>query len=299
MNFLYKNTSLCFLSDYNSLEVALKESFGISGSWIKKKFLNKKLLLKKVKKGEIFEFPLDVVNKRVIYPEYNGAPIDVLYSDEHVLVLDKPCDVHCHPLSYCESDNCLSFLRQNGYFNELLVNSEKYDRGLLFRLDYATSGVLFYIKSEKLYFKLRASFNDVVKLKRYLAVVEGNLQNDGPIINYLKGSGPKRSEMTVFSESVDDSIQAKLSVKKLDYNSEHDLSLLEVDLVTGVRHQIRAQLGYLGHPILGDTLYGGKTYRRLFLHALSYSVQFENLSWVVKSNRPELFDLFFDLDSCL
>jgi 23S rRNA pseudouridine1911/1915/1917 synthase len=70
-----------------------------------------------------------------------------------------------------------------------------------------------------------------------------------------------------------------------------DKSLLMIELKTGLRHQIRAQLSYLGFPILGDELYGGNKAERLYLHAWRYE-----WSEFVEDNHMDLFDRFFDLN---
>ena len=72
------------------------------------------------------------------------------------------------------------------------------------------------------------------------------------------------------------------------------VSLVLVNLKTGLRHQIRAQLSFLGFPILGDELYGGRKAERVFLHALRYE-----FSDIVEDSNAELFNIFFDLNRAL
>ena len=81
----------------------------------------------------------------MIYPDYEGPDIEVLFENDDVIILNKPPNIHSHPLKYSEQDNCLSFLRQQLKNNKMDVNKKSYDKGLLYRLDYVTSGVLFFI----------------------------------------------------------------------------------------------------------------------------------------------------------
>ena len=98
----------------------------------------------------------------MIYPIYEGPKIDVLYEDSNCIILNKSPSTHSHPLKYNEKDNCLSFLRENNYFEALKVNEYNMDRGLLYRLDYGTSGVLVLVKDELDYLHLRDNFNNLV-----------------------------------------------------------------------------------------------------------------------------------------
>jgi 23S rRNA-/tRNA-specific pseudouridylate synthase len=79
----------------------------------------------------------------------------------------------------------------------------------------------------------------------------------------------------------------ELALRPLEFNSEKNMSLMEVTLTTGLRHQIRAQLAHLGHPLIGDTFYGGRVAARLYLHALNYSLFIEGktYSWTSKPNN--------------
>lgn len=258
---------------------------------------------KKYTAGDVLTLPLDLINNGLISPIYAGPKLEILFEDELVLALNKPNNLHCHPLGYQEHDNCLSFLRSSNpskYYEALLVNSTSYDRGLLYRLDFATSGVLFYIKNQKLFNSLRTNFFALVKNKIYLAIVEGDFLQEGAHQHYLTPTGPKGAKMKVSSapSTSSSSFFANLEVKKLKFGQEQNLSLLKIKLHTGIRHQIRAQLMHLGHPILGDTLYGGATSNIMYLHAYSYKIVSGDLEYqIVAPNN--LFNLFCDVDRCL
>jgi len=237
----------------------------------------------------------------MIYPIYDGPSVHVLYEDPHCIIINKPPNIHSHPLKYKEQDNCLSFLRRNSFFEALKVNRSNMDRGLLYRLDYGTSGVLILLKDEKNYSYLRENFNNLVKEKQYLAIVSGHLEEDCEHTSYLRPSLKHGRKMVVsdyeerkFSK---DSKKGKIFVKKVNYNYEKNCSLVLIKLKTGLRHQIRAQLSHLGYPILGDELYGGHSSSRIFLHAFYYEVPLKSGMKIKGLARDaHLFEEFFDLD---
>ena len=150
---------LSSLKEFESLASLAQELFGVSRNLLKRYDLHKKD--KKVHPKQEVSLPLDIVNHLVINPIYEGPKIKVLAEDERMIFLDKPAGIHCHPLSYCESDNCLSFLRSRAHKIETFsVNPTSYDRGLLYRLDQVTSGVLCVVKDSELFHQLRDNFSD-------------------------------------------------------------------------------------------------------------------------------------------
>jgi len=260
-------------------------SMEIPKSWIKN-YLNIKQL--NLSNQMEVEFPIDVLMKNHIHPSYTGPDIKILHEDERFIVFDKPAGIHSHPLRYDEQDNCLSFLRSIEKGKHLFVNEENYDRGLLFRLDFETSGVLIYCKNENLRNDIFTHRLNAIALKRYTAVVIGDFNHPSDVSIPLKPFGKKGKKM-VFNTSGD---VGEMKVEKLNYNPEKDLSLLKIDLKTGLRHQIRAQLSHLGHPILGDELYGGEGADRMYLHSTLYQIKFEGIELKVGSS-PKSFLVHF------
>ena len=291
---------LCFLQSYSTLEEAIIKGLGISKQQIKKYQLKKKVLNSAVKSKRSYQLPIDLINHLKINPQYDGPTIVKLYEDEHVLVLNKPYKIHMHPLTYSECDNVLSFLRSEKILlPELLeVNKNSYDRGLLYRLDYETSGIIYYAKKSSIYNYVRDNFNEVMQQKSYLAIVSGKFEKEGEHRHFLKSSGPKGSRILCLDEAADKAVAVKMSVERLDYNQKMDYSLLRVALDTGHRHQIRAQLAHLSYPILGDKVYGGLSERRLYLHAYQYCFSIDNKNYNIKCLDAKLFDDFFDLNGC-
>lgn len=221
--------------------------------------------------------PLNFVNDGEINPEYIGPLIDILYEDENFLVMDKPPNLFVHPLVYDEKNNCLSFLRvHKSAF--LKVNLSNYDRGLLYRLDFETSGVLIYVKNEEVYQALRKNFNIIAKKKTYLCLVEGECRLNGSFTHYFSSKDVRGKRVVVSNDELKGD-RGDLFLRPKHYDPKTNTTLMEVDLKSGLRHQIRAQLSHLAHPLRGDLFYGGKEGKRLYLHAFNYQLEFNNKSY--------------------
>jgi 23S rRNA pseudouridine1911/1915/1917 synthase len=277
-----------WIQDYPSQKEALQGLLNCSGQLLKKHFASKDLN-RPIRAKDRSRLPLDLVNHMKINPVFTGPRPAVLKETENYLVLHKPSNVHSHPHVYSDQDTLLNFLSEEGHHQTLNVNANNYDRGLLFRLDYETSGIMLVAKNDQYFEEMRVHFREKMKSKFYWAIVEGDFNQEGFWTHYFKGSGAKGSKQKVDVSPLPDSDMGELEVKKVLY--ENGKSLVLVNLSHGLRHQIRAQLAALGFPILGDELYGGAKAERLFLHALRYE-------WdeIEEDPNADLFDRFFDLN---
>jgi len=272
----------------DSLKQGLQKVLGSSGQLIKKHF-SSKVQDKRIGAHEVSKLPLDFVNHLSINPIYVGPEVKILHETANYLAVHKPCNIHCHPHSYLDQDTVLNALLVMGKSEGLAVNSSNYDRGLLYRLDYETSGVLLIAKNEKLFNQARTDFHQVFKRKFYWVMVKGEFDKEGAWQHWFRATGVKGAKQKVSDDEYPASQSANMSVFKV---MQHEgMSLLLVNLKTGLRHQIIAQLSALGFPIVGDELYGGIKAERLFLHALRYE-------WldVVEDSQADLFDRFFDMN---
>lgn len=258
------------LSDISSLEDFLKDYLGISKNQLKK-YIPQKSLKKSFKARSSLFIPLEILNNNKINPLYEGEKPKVILDDKDFLVLSKPNKIHSHPLSFCETNNVLSFIRSQFPSSYLNVNNENYDRGLLYRLDYETSGLLIYCKNKQLHKKLRENFNELTKTKIYYALVDGTINLNLDLNHYLHTSLFRGSKIVVSDTELTNSKKARILVRPVE--NMGDRTKIEVELFQGHRHQIRAQLAYIGHPILGDELYGGKIAEKLHLHCFSYQIE--------------------------
>jgi 23S rRNA-/tRNA-specific pseudouridylate synthase len=268
------------------MEEALLELLPISKNKLKKN-LPKNFLQKKVRQRDVVELSLDLVNYGFINPHYVGPEIEVIYEDDLIVALNKPVKIHSHPLTYLEKNNVLSFLREKFSENILQVNRDEYDRGLLFRLDFETSGLICYIKQQTLFHELRNHFSKVAKKKTYLGMVKGKFDKLGLFQHMFTAYGEKGAKQRVTDHQGD--FLGELIILKTVYNEQLNQTLLTIELITGLRHQIRAQLAFLGFPLMGDDLYGGEKAERLYLHAFEYSFETKSLRYDFQSPIPKEF----------
>lgn len=282
---------LCWLKDEVSLKDVLKETLGSSGQLLKK-YLSSKEQMRSLKARQVSKLPLNLVNHLRINPSYIGPEMKIIAENEKFIALHKPNQIHSHPHSYEDKNTVLNYLLEKRIWSPLQINLESYDRGLLFRLDFETSGVIILAKNEGFFKSIRTNFESEMKRKFYWAIVEGDFDKEGKWTHYFKSSGQKGVKQKVSNTKIDDSFEGSLSVSKI--MSHSGKSMLLINLKTGLRHQIRAQLAHLGYPILGDELYGGSKNHRLYLHAFRYE-----FGEIVEDNEAELFHLFFDLNSAL
>jgi len=277
--------SFCWLGEEKSLELILIELFLCSKNQLKLS-LSKEARVKTIFSKKEIQIPLDLANHRQINPVYTGERVDVLFENEDYLAIHKPPFIHSHPLKYSDTNTAINSLVGLKKWQVLEVNQKNYDRGLLYRLDFETSGVLLLAKKQFLYDQVRANFRSLMKEKFYLAIVQGDFHLDGRHLHFLRSNYSKQVCSDV---EVSEGQEANLDVKKIMAHEGH--SLLLIRLHEGHRHQIRAQLSFLGFPILGDELYGGEKSSRLFLHAFEYRGEV-----TVRDEKAELFELFFDLN---
>lgn len=190
--------------------------------------------------------------------------LEILYEDSDILVIDKPAGlltVRTETDKTRTAHYILTDYVRKGCFKS---------RNRIFtvhRLDQWTSGVLIFAKSEKIKLLLQSHWNETKK--KYIAAVHGQLaQKEGVITSYLA----ENKAFVVYSTT--DAAKGKLSktAYKVLKETEH-FSLLEIDLLTGRKNQIRVHLADKGHPIVGDRKYGkaNDDYKRLALHSKSIS----------------------------
>ncbi|MGE5472093.1 MAG: RluA family pseudouridine synthase [Bacteroidota bacterium] len=183
----------------------------------------------------------------------------VLFVDDHLLVVDKPAGLLSVPGRGADKADCLASRVQAVYSDALVVH----------RLDMSTSGLLLLARGEEMQRQLFRLFRERLVDKRYLAVVDGLLADDaGEVDLPLICDWPNRPRQKVDFEVGKRSLTR---FRRLDLDPLNNTSHLELEPVTGRSHQLRVHMAELGHPILGDELYGGPAEGkadRLLLHAM-------------------------------
>lgn len=185
--------------------------------------------------------------------------VNILYEDNHLLVVLKPAGV----LSQADSTNCMDMLTiLKNYLREKYHKPGNVYLGLVHRLDRMTSGVMVFAKTSKCASRLSEQIRNHQFTKKYYAVVKGKIPQNGILEDYLvKNEIEAKSYVT----SKEFGKFARLEYEKVREIDEN--SLVSVLLCTGRHHQIRVQFAHFGHPLLGDLLYGDKNSGDLMLHA--------------------------------
>lgn len=200
-----------------------------------------------VKEGDeiVFEIPVTTIK---IEPE--NIPLDIVWEDENMLVVNKPSGMLTHPTTIETTGTLVNALLFKYGENLSDVNGE-FRRGILHRLDRNTSGMLMVAKNNKTHEYLVEKMKQGEMTKKYLTVVKGVIEEDEFTINKPIGRNPNQPHKMAIVEGGKESIS---KVKVLERFK--DATLIEVHLITGRTHQIRVHLSSIGHPVYNDTLYG-------------------------------------------
>jgi 23S rRNA pseudouridine1911/1915/1917 synthase len=284
-----KKTSVCFLNNFPSVAEGIFSLTKCSKSRLKKLKISKNFLQKPIKYRDEIELPINLLNSGQINPLYSGGEVKILSREKDFVAISKPAKIHTHPLCYDESDNLLSFLRFRGEKDLLNINKDSYDRGLLYRLDFETSGLILYATNERVYAEVRDNFSKIAKTKKYRAVVIGKCNSKQDLKHFLNPSGIKNKLIKASDSFEEGSLESVLNIELIEYSLDMNLSLIEVELFEGHRHQIRAQMAAYGFPILGDPLYSKSESERMFLHCHSYTLEYNNEILVFKDKTPQSF----------
>lgn len=196
-------------------------------------------------------------------PPQPELPLEVLFEDAQLVAVSKPAGAPCHPLQPGETGTVANALVAR-YPTCAQAGADPREAGLCHRLDTETSGVLLAAKDRASWDAVRGAFQAHTVTKRYVALVSGPIDDAGELSLRLA----HRGDHVVPAPFDDDARDAESSFRVTRRKGEW--SLVEVDIVTGVLHQVRAHLAAIGAPIAGDVLYGGQSVEglsRFFLHA--------------------------------
>lgn len=176
-------------------------------------------------------------------------PIEIVYEDETLVVVNKPAGLVVHPAAGIHSGTLANALAY--HFQQLPDSGAGVRPGIVHRLDRDTSGLLVVAKTETALENLSDQFRDRMVFKSYVALVHGRMQSDsGHIDQPLARDRSNRTRMAVVRGG-----RSALSLYRVRQRFER-FTLLDVELKTGRTHQIRVHLAWLKHPVVGDETYG-------------------------------------------
>ena len=244
--------------------------------------------------GDIVEF--DIVEERK-EPEPLAEDMAVVYEDDDVIVVDKPVGVAAHASVGWTGPTVLGSLLQRGLHIPSLGAAGR--QCIVSRLDVGTSGLMLVCKSDLAYKEMRRQFAEHEVVKTYHALVQGNLKEDKATIEAPIG----RAKVSDFRFTVTPT--GKEAITHWDVLERFgEATLVKVNLETGRTHQIRVHFSSIGHPLVGDPMYGANPVmakelglERQWLHAMQLEFRHPRTHvWTtVKSRYPA--DLQHALDS--
>lgn len=251
-----------FIVEASLLNKRLDEVLSISGAYNSRtsaqKALKKGLVLVngkaetahyKVKEGDEISYEDLPLEKSQL--EAEQIPLDVVYEDEDVLLINKPQGLVVHPGNGHHSGTLANAIL--GYSKEL-ANPESERPGLVHRIDKDTSGLILSAKNEEAFAFLSAQLKDHTMHREYYALVKGIIYEDDGKIDAPIGRNPREP-----LKNMVDVEHGKESITYFHVEKRYkisDCTLISCRLLTGRTHQIRVHMDYIGHPVIGDPLYG-------------------------------------------
>jgi 23S rRNA pseudouridine1911/1915/1917 synthase len=185
--------------------------------------------------------------------EPENLPLNIIYEDDYLLVVNKESGVVCHPAAGNYSGTLINSLLY--HFSNLKDFSDKLRPGLVHRLDKDTSGLLLVAKDEQTLAMLQGMMKSRLITREYAALVWGKLAQAEGTIDLPMGRSPgDRKIMKVYGAKPREAVTHYRVVKSYTI-----AELLRVKLETGRTHQIRVHLSHFGHPVVGDPTYGGRS----------------------------------------
>lgn len=192
--------------------------------------------------------------------------LEVLYEDNHIIVVVKPYNV----LSQGDSTGDVSIMDMvKEYIKVKYHKPGNVYLGLVHRLDRPVGGIMVFARSSKAAARLTKAFNEHKITKKYLAIVHGKMEKDSDeLVDKIEKTSDGNSIIS------NNGKEAILDYEVLNYNKEKDCSLVSITLKTGRHHQIRVQFASRGHYLLGDQRYGVLDNKQISL--FSYYLSFEH-----------------------
>jgi len=259
----------------------------------------------RLKKNDFVEIFVDLDRETAMKPE--AIPLKIVFEDKEILVVNKPAGMLVHPTHRDKNGTLLNALSyylnaERGMRNaELKTKNQKLEieienshsafvrPGLVHRLDKKTSGLMVVSKTARAHRILAEHFRRKLVEKKYLALVEGVFEKDSGVISAPIG---RFAELKYWDVKTD----GKHSETRFEVRKRFsDMTLLELEPVTGRTNQLRIHCAHVGHPIAGDTERGGREFSRLCLHAYKLSFRHPNggerLEFETKMRDEKIFDL--------
>ena len=244
----------------------------------------------KVNNKVINKLPYQLKEKdklEIIKKEKVDTNLNIIYEDSNYLIIDKE-----HGLLTISTSNIKKNEEDTLYKRVRAYLNKKHELAFIVnRIDKETSGIVVFAKSQELKDKLQNNWNNIVKKRGYIAVVTGKIVKDGRIDNYLY-----EDKLTFSHSTTKGGKRAITNYKVIENNDLY--TMLDINLETGRKNQIRVHMTEMNHPIVGDKKYYSKdnSLKRLALHHYEISLidPITNKLLTFKSNTPKEFYVLFN-----
>lgn len=238
-----------------------------------------------VQAGDVICFELP--KEEVLEYQAQNIPLDIIYEDDALAIINKPQGMVVHPSAGHPSGTMVNALMY--HIKDLSSINGVVRPGIVHRIDKDTSGLLMVAKTDAAHQALAEELKAKKSLRKYLAIVHGNLPNDRGMIEAPIGRSEKDRKKQAVTAKGKEAVTRFTVLERFG-----DYSLVELQLETGRTHQIRVHMAYIGHPVAGDPLYGPRktlSGHGQFLHAktlgLTHPMTGKEMIFTVEA--PEIF----------
>lgn len=240
----------------------------------------------KVKKGDTIMIGAPVPEMLDVEPE--NIPLEIVYQDADVAVVNKPQGMVVHPSAGHPSGTLVNALLY--HIRDLSAINDVCRPGIVHRIDKDTSGLLMVAKNDRAHEALAKQLKDKTSLRKYIALVHGEIPHETGRIDAPIGRSKVNRKMQAVIEDGRPAVTHFKVMERFD-----GFTLIELKLETGRTHQIRVHMKYIGYPVAGDPLYGPKKTLKgngQFLHAemLGFVHPSTGEKMVFEAPLPELFE---------
>lgn len=240
----------------------------------------------KVKAGD--QLVIQVPEPESLDLEPEDIPLTIVYQDQDVAVINKPQGMVVHPSAGHPNGTLVNALLY--HMTDLSSINDVVRPGIVHRIDKDTSGLLMIAKNDHAHEALAKQLKDKTSLRKYVALVHGNISHEKGTINAPIGRSKVNRKMQAVQEDGKPAVTHFTVLERFD-----QFTLVELQLETGRTHQIRVHMQYIGFPLAGDPVYGPKKTLKgngQFLHAklLGFTHPTTGESMVFEAPLPELFE---------